>query len=103
MKIDRRVLRASWQSWLSRDNAARVGPWWLAWLWTLAFCALIALAFTLLGFVFFARDAAGWLDPRVWLRWYGRNLVVALAIGVLIHLLFDLARRTVATPGRVIP
>jgi len=26
---------------------------------------------------------------------------VALAIGVLIHLLFDLARRTVATPGRV--
>jgi two-component sensor histidine kinase len=101
MKIDRAVLRASWDSWISNDNRPRAGPWWLAWLWTLLFCVGLAVPFTLFGFMALGRDAEAWSDPARWLRWYGRNLVVTLTIGATIHLLFDALRSTWATPERL--
>lgn len=101
MTIDRRLLRASWESWISHDNRPRAGPWWLAWVWTVLFCAGLALPFTLVGFLVFAREPRAWHDAGAWLQWYGRNFVVAFTIGALIHLLFDSLRLLWATPARL--
>lgn len=101
MKIDRALLRASWDSWISNDNRPRVGPWWLQWVWTLLFCLVIALPFTVLGFLVFGRDPAMWTDLSRWAYWYGKNLIVTLTIGVIIHLLFDGLRMTWATRERI--
>jgi hypothetical protein len=86
MVIDRALLRASWRSWLTNDGS-HVGPGWLQWIWTLVFCAGLAVIFTLLAFA----TAAGRPHSATlaWLaRAYGQNLVVCLTIGLLIHLLF---------------
>ena len=89
MQINRALLAASRRSWLD-SSGSRVGPYWLQWLWTLLFCAALAVGFTLLGFLAFARDSNGaWRNLAGWAEWYGRNLVVALTIGSLIHLTFD--------------
>jgi len=101
MMIDRQRLRESWHSWLSNDNGPRSGPWWMAWMWTLAFSALLAVVFTILGFIAFARGEGSWGDVGAWLYWYGKNFTVTLVISATIHLLFDLARVTVAPPARV--
>ena len=101
MAIDRTVLAASWQSWISNDNRQRAGPWWLQWLWTLLFCLGLAVPFTVLGFFAFARGEGAWRNLSVWAYWYGKNLVVCLTIGIVIHLLFDITRQWWATPARV--
>jgi two-component sensor histidine kinase len=101
MKIDRAVLADSWHSWVSNDNRPRAGPWWLQWLWTGLFCASLALPFTVLGFLASARHAAAWRDMSGWAYWYGKNLIVCLTIGAIIHVLFDTSRRLFATPERV--
>ncbi len=100
MNIDRTLLKASWQSWISNDNRERAGPWWLQWLWTVVFAAVIALPFTVLGFTTFA-SKAGWGSLEHWVFWYGKNLVVTLTISVLIHLMFDGLRAVWATPRRI--
>jgi two-component sensor histidine kinase len=102
MQIDRALLTASWRSWVSNDNRPRVGPAWLQWMWTLLFCAALAVPFTVLGFVAFASGNAAWRNWAGWLQWYGKNLVVCLCIGVVIHLLFDLTRRWFATPQALV-
>jgi len=86
------LLRLSWRSWISNDLRAPVGPRWLQWVWTGLFAATLALLFTLLGFIAFAREPADWLSPTNWARWYGRNLVVCATVAATIHLLFDAAR-----------
>ncbi len=89
MKIDRALLRASRQSWFD-SGSPRVGPNWMQWMWTLLFCAALALPFTVLGFLTYASDAKGaWRNWSGWVEWYGRNLIVCLTIGGLIHLVFD--------------
>jgi len=86
MAIDRALLRASWRSWLSNDGS-HVGPGWLQWVWTLLFCAGLAVVFTVMAF--FA--GAGRLgSPGGWLHAYRQNLIVCLTIGTLMHLLFRL-------------
>ena len=100
MHIDRALLTASWKSWVSNDNRHRVGPWWLAWLWTLLFCAGLAVPFTLLGFLVFARGEGAWRNLEIWAHWYGKNFIVSLTIGVVIHLLFDLGRAAKPVPLR---
>lgn len=99
--ITREMLAASWQSWLSNDNRERVGPLWLQWVWTLLFCAALALGFTVLGFFVTGRDADAWQHGGLWLKGYRFNFIICLTIGVAIHLLFDTARATFATPARV--
>jgi signal transduction histidine kinase len=101
MQIDRALLAASWRTWISSDNAHRAGPWWLQWLWTLLFCLALAVPFTVLGFVAFARGNGAWGSVAGWSYWYAMNLIVCLSIGVVIHLLFDIGRHTVARPERV--
>ncbi len=95
MKIDRALLRASWHSWIANDFRAPSGPGWLQWLWTLIFCAVLAVAFMLVGFFASASGRDAWRDPAVWAHLYGRNLVVCLTVGLLIHLMFDALRRWV--------
>ncbi|MBA4178082.1 MAG: sensor histidine kinase [Leptothrix sp. (in: Bacteria)] len=90
MAIDRALLRASWQSWAG-GTLERVGPYWLQWAWTLLFCMALAVPFTVLGFLAFARESdSAWRNGSGWIYWYGRNLVVCLTIGALIHATFDL-------------
>jgi signal transduction histidine kinase len=101
MMIDRRTLTASWETWLSNDNRNRQGPLWLQWVWTLLFCTALALAFTIFGFFVMADDPQAWRRPGLWALWFGRNLVVCLTIGTVIHLMFDGARATFATRERV--
>ena len=101
MQLTRTLLAASWQSWISNDNRYRAGPWWLQWVWTLLFCMGLAVPFTVLGFFAFARGEGAWRNLAGWGYWYGKNLVVSLTIGVVIHLLFDITRQWLATPARV--
>lgn len=90
MTIDRTLLRASWQAWLG-GGLVSVGPRWLQWLWTLLFCAALAAGFAIMGYLVKTRDTGfPWYDLTAWVRWYGRNLVVSLTIGVTVHLAFDL-------------
>jgi hypothetical protein len=84
------TLQASLRSWFLSDGSPPSGPAWLQWLWTLAFSAVLAAVITVFGFAMHARDAADWLSGANWARWYGRNLLVALVVGLLIHGLFAL-------------
>jgi two-component sensor histidine kinase len=101
MKIDRVLLRASWESWISLDNRERAGPWWLQWVWTLLFGAALAVVFTILGFFAFGSGSGAWRNVSGWLYWYGKNLLVCTIISVLIHLMFDGLRAVWATPARI--
>ena len=101
MNIDRTLLRASWQSWISNDNRPRAGPWWLQWLWTGLFALAVAVPFTVLGFMTYGSGDGAWRNLSGWIEWYGKNLVVSLTISVLIHLLFDIGRALWATPVRL--
>jgi hypothetical protein len=84
------LISRSLRSWLSHDGS-REGPRWLLWVWTLLFCAAVALVFTLLGMAFNgARGGQAWLRPGLWAHYFGVNMVVSTAIGALIHVLFDL-------------
>jgi hypothetical protein len=101
MAIDRALLKASWESWLSNDNRERAGPPWLQWLWTLLLAAAMAVPFTVVTFFSFGVRAGAWHDLPRWLGWYGKNLIVCTTICVLIHLLFDISRALWAPPQRV--
>jgi Histidine kinase len=101
MKIDRTVMQASWRSWVSSDLRTPTGPWWLQWLWTLLFAAVLGAVFTVLGFLAFARGEGAWRNLAGWTYWYGRNFTVCITIASLIHILFDVARKTWVTPERI--
>ena len=89
----RDLLLASWQSWVRNDMQAPEGPAWLQWGWTLVFSLAVAALFTVFGFLFQAHGARAWTDLALWGHWYGKNLVVCTTVSVLIHGLYDLARR----------
>lgn len=101
MTINRAVLKASWESWVSNDNRPRAGPWWLAWVWTALFSLALAVPFTVLGFVAFGSGSGAWRNLNGWSHWYGKNLIVCATISAVIHLLFDGGRVLFANAGRV--
>jgi two-component sensor histidine kinase len=70
-------------------------------MWTALFGACVAALFTVLGFLVFARTAANWGGTEIWLRVYGKNLVISMTVVVFIHLLFDLGGRWLVTPQRL--
>ena len=88
----RHLLAQSWRSWLSR-SAPRAGPGWLQHVWTLLWCAAIAVGFTVVGFVLFAHGEGAWRNWRGWAEWYGRNLIISCCIGFTIRALFELGWR----------
>jgi hypothetical protein len=88
MLMNRALLKASWRSWISNDDA-RVGPRWLQWLWTLLFSCVVAAVFTVIGFLAFARGEGALGNLGGWAHWYGKNLIVCLCIAATVHLLFD--------------
>jgi two-component sensor histidine kinase len=88
----RHLLAQSWKAWLSR-SAPRAGPRWLQPVWTLVWSALIAVGFTIIGFVLFAGGEGAWRNWRGWVEWYGRNLIVTTCIAFTIRFLFDLGWR----------
>jgi two-component sensor histidine kinase len=88
----RHLLAQSWRSWLSR-SAPRAGPPWLQHVWTLLWCAVIAVGFTIVGFVLFAYGEGAWRNWRGWAEWYGRNLIITCSIGFTIRALLELGWR----------
>ncbi|MBL8340670.1 MAG: histidine kinase [Rubrivivax sp.] len=100
MKIDLPLLRASWASWIASDMV-RAGPYWLQLVWTGLFAAVLALFFTVIGFVSYADHLGAWLSPSRWARWYGINLAVTALIAYLIHALFELVGRLIGGPSRI--
>ncbi|MEN9630005.1 MAG: hypothetical protein RJA10_3233, partial [Pseudomonadota bacterium] len=101
MQIDRSLLKASWQSWITNDARPRAGPYWMQWLWTLLFSAALAVLFTVFGFMAYGRGEGAWRNLAGWAHWYGKNFIVCLTIGATIQMMFDLGRITVAKPQRV--
>jgi signal transduction histidine kinase len=83
-------LRAAWRYWLSGSSATKP-PFWVQASWTFAFSAVVAIGFTVLGFVATARTLAQWMDLNQWAVWYGSNLTVSLTIGVAIQGMFRIA------------
>ncbi len=101
MKIDRALLKASRESWFD-SSRPKVGPWWLQWIWTLLFSAVLAVGFTIFGFLAFARDSDGaWRNLAGWAYWYSRNLIVAVTIGSFIHVAFAALGRVMGGLQRV--
>jgi signal transduction histidine kinase len=90
--LDRHTFAGSWQRWWNQD-APLVGPSWWQWLlWPLVYSALVAVAFTVMGFVLFANgegDRPGWAG---WAEWYGRNLLFSLAMTYAILLVMRCGR-----------
>lgn len=74
------VLRQSWRSWWSFSMRPS-GPSWLQVVWTLVFNTAIAVVLTLMAWAF-----AGRADP---LRFFMWNFVIAQAIGLTIHALYE--------------
>ncbi len=101
MQINRHLLHASRQAWISNEHGRGGGPWWLPWVWTLCFSLLLAVPFTVLGFWAYGSGEGAWRNWSGWATWYGKNLVVTLTVSVVIHLLFDLGRKLLATPERL--
>ena len=69
------------------------GPAWWQYAWTFLFSMIVAAGFTIGGFVLFASGNGAWRNLAGWGQWYLNYLVVSLAIGFSIHLLFDLGKR----------
>ncbi|MCY4744350.1 sensor histidine kinase [Pelomonas sp. UHG3] len=88
-------VRASWRSWIHYQTDEPVGPGWLHLLWTLLFCLGIAVVLT----------ALSWLGGRWSLAqtmvWFGRNLIVSMTIGLLIHGLYRVLGRVFGTRERM--
>jgi LytS/YehU family sensor histidine kinase len=84
---NRDLLRRSWDSWFSNDLQA-VGPRWLQLVWTVVFCMMVAVPFTIFGFAAFAKGDGAWRNLAGWVQWYGINLQVSLVIGFICHFLF---------------
>jgi hypothetical protein len=93
------LLRASARSWVASDMR-RVGPYWLQWVWTALFSAVLALGFTALGYVVFGqRGAMATLDGV--LAWYGKNFIVCLTVAAVIHLGFEGLSRLLGGPDAI--
>lgn len=88
----RQLLAQSWRSWLSR-SAPRVGPGWLQQVWTLLWCAAIAVGFTGIAIVLSALGDAAGRDWIGWARWYARCLLITCCIGFTIRALFEVGWR----------
>ncbi|WP_418320340.1 sensor histidine kinase [Piscinibacter sakaiensis] len=95
--LNREQLSLSWKAWYG-NSLDPVGPGWLQWVWTTAFCFVIAMCFTVLALAINAtKGGDAWIRADAWLRTYGSNLVVSLIIGYTIHSLFALLIPLVGT------
>jgi Histidine kinase len=90
MKIDRNAVAKAWRSLFSYHEHDQT-PQGLRLLMTVLLSMAIAVVFTVIGFVLFTDRKGAWRNLPGWAEWYGRHLVVALTIGLLIHGLYYLA------------
>jgi two-component sensor histidine kinase len=87
MNTYRNQWHRAWRTFFSYHEYDQT-PQWLRLLLTVLFSMGIAAIFTVVGFVLFAQGEGAWRNWRGWLEWYGRNLVVALTVGLLIYAAF---------------
>ena len=90
--MNTRRLRESWRAFLSADDK-RLGPWWMAYVWTLVFATVCAFGFTLLNISLNFNDTTANL-PTWWI-WFQVNLAISLTITLSIRLLFTLSRKAI--------
>jgi signal transduction histidine kinase len=89
----------AWKGTFSFADMARV-PEWQRLLMTLVLAMVIAVPFTVLGFVMYANGDGAWRNVPGWFEWYGRNLVVSISISLAIYLLYLLLHSWLG-PARV--
>ncbi len=80
----REMLRLSWRAWLSRSGS-RVGPWWIGTAWTVVFCLVVALGFTMVSMLF-GRVHGSLASLPAWWAWYQINVVISLCIGFAVRI-----------------
>lgn len=90
------VLKRSWRATYNL-SLEPVGPAWLPWVWSTLMALPWALGFTLFGFALYAKPEH-WADPSFWGYAFSRNLVIALSVTTVIHLLFALCIRHFGRP-----
>jgi signal transduction histidine kinase len=90
--ITRRQLRESWRAFLSADEA-RLGPWWMAYVWTIVFAMVCAFGFTLINISLNFSDETAHLPN--WWRWFQANMVISLVICLTIRLLFTASGKVI--------
>jgi Histidine kinase len=88
----REQLRNSWRGWWDSHHQLR-GPQWLQWMWTVVFSLGLGAIFTVFGFISYATKLDDWLSLGNWWKWFWRNAVVCLCIGLTIHLLHQIGAR----------
>ena len=89
----REMLRLSWRAWLSRSEA-RVGPWWIGYAWTVVFCLVVALGFTMVSMLF-GRGHGSLSSLPDWWTWYQINVVVSLCIGFAVRIAFAVSEHAI--------
>ncbi len=90
--MSRRQLHESWRAFLSADDA-RLGPWWMAYAWTIVFAVICAFGFTLVNISLNFSDATAHLST--WWIWFQTNMVISLAITLTIRLLFTVSGKAI--------
>jgi two-component sensor histidine kinase len=86
-RLTRPLLAKAWRDFFAYEDYSAT-PLWLRFGLTLVFAAAVAVPFTLLGFVMHASGEGAWRNLQGWAFWYGKNLVVSLAISITIFLLY---------------
>lgn len=94
MELDRSTLKASIRSWYGSESPM-AGPGWLQWVWTLLFSAGVGFGFFVLGLSMRLMRGGSLPSAEGLWYWFLINQVVALTIGVVIHVLFAIATRLV--------
>ena len=84
-------MRRSWRAWLSNDDRG-LGPWWVAYVWTIVFATGCAIGFTLLTIALNAGHGTGL--PRWW-GWFVANMTVSLSITLSVRLLLAASARAI--------
>ncbi len=90
--MNRQRLRESWRGFLSADDNS-LGPWWMAYVWTLVFAVVCAIGFTVLNISLHFSDTTAHLST--WRVWFQINFAISLTISLTIRLLFTVSGKAI--------
>ena len=84
------TLRRSWRAWLINDD--RQSPWWVNYVWTIAFATGCAIGFTVVTIALNVSHGGGL--PQWW-GWFVANMVISLTITLSVRLLLAASARAI--------
>ena len=89
--VPEETMRRSWRAWLSNDDRG-LGPWWVAYVWTIVFATGCAIGFTLVTIAFNAGHDTGLPN---WWGWFVANMTISLSITLSVRLLLAVSARAI--------